>query len=83
VQVGDLVFVECTLSVAMGSHRCDELCPVRGLAVIMDTAARGCSDRAEVQVLDSDDLKWIDREDCHSEWEINEVSWIEDFREAG
>ena len=58
---GDLVFVECGTSIALQSPRCDEDCPVRGFATVIDMDDPG--DYGDVAVLDSGGLKWIDPAD--------------------
>ena len=69
---GDLVFVECGLSIAMGSHRCDEDCPVRGFATVIDTDPPDY-DREGIRVLDTGGLKWIDLEDCTADWVLEGI----------
>jgi hypothetical protein len=70
---GDLVFVECGFSIAMGSHRCDEECPARGLATVIDTEPPREHDRGVIQVLDAGGLKWIDLEDCTADWVLEGI----------
>ena len=68
MQIGDLVFVECGMSIALQSHRCGDGCPVRGFATVIDTDDPG--GYGDIEVLDAGGRKWIDPGDIFSLAEV-------------